>query len=40
MNEKKKKKSGAERNREKDKKFLILSGKKCMKLDSYFCKSN
>lgn len=40
MNDNKKRKGGAERDREKNKKLLILSGQKCVKLDSYFCKSN
>lgn len=39
MNDNKKRKGGAERDREKNKK-LMLSGKKCVKLDLYFCKNN
>lgn len=40
MSDNKKRKGGAEREREKSKKLLMLSGKQCMKLDSYFGKRN
>lgn len=40
MNDNKKRKGGAERDRGKNNKLLMLSGKKWVKLDSYFYKSN
>jgi len=40
MSDNKKRKGGAERERDKSKKILMLSEKQYMKLDSYYCKRN